>query len=86
MKLKIKPRLVLLSRIPVIIISSVVTLITYLEAKKLNEVQVELSRKEMMRMKRVELKAYLEIAKTALTPLMQEDQPQSEAIVNRFKI
>ncbi|WP_125717760.1 methyl-accepting chemotaxis protein [Pseudoalteromonas rubra] len=80
MKLKIKSRLILLSLIPVIIISSVVTLITYLEAKKLNEVQVELSRKEMMRMKRVELKAYLEIAKTALTPLMQGDHPQSEAI------
>ncbi|WP_249331614.1 cache domain-containing protein [Pseudoalteromonas rubra] len=80
MKLKIKSRLILLSLIPVIIISSVVTLITYLEAKKLNEVQVDLSRKEMMRMKRVELKAYLEIAKSALTPLLQGDHPQSDAI------
>ncbi|WP_237113869.1 cache domain-containing protein [Pseudoalteromonas rubra] len=80
MKLKIKSRLILLSLIPVIIISSVVTLITYLEAKKLNEVQVDLSRKEMMRMKRVELKAYLEIAKTVLTPLIQGDHAESEAI------
>ena len=53
MKLKIKSRLILLSLIPVIIISSVVITLTYVEAKKLSESQEELSRKEMMRMKRV---------------------------------
>ncbi|WP_440055788.1 methyl-accepting chemotaxis protein [Pseudoalteromonas sp. T1lg65] len=80
MKLKIKSRLILLSLIPVIIISSVVVTLTYVEAKKLSEAQEELSRKEMMRMKRDELKAYLQIANSVITPLRNANKPESEVI------
>ncbi|NOU50465.1 chemotaxis protein [Pseudoalteromonas sp. JBTF-M23] len=80
MKLKIKSRLILLSLIPVIIISSVVITLTYVEAKKLSEAQEELSKKEMMRMKRAELKAYLEIAQSMLFDLKRSNSPESEVI------
>ncbi|WP_240503692.1 MULTISPECIES: cache domain-containing protein [Pseudoalteromonas] len=80
MKLTIKSRLILLSLIPIIIISSVVITLTYSEATMLSEAQEALSRKEMMRMKRDELKAYLEIAQSVIKPIQNEGRPLEDVI------
>ncbi|WP_105170117.1 methyl-accepting chemotaxis protein [Pseudoalteromonas sp. T1lg23B] len=80
MKLKIKSRLILLSLLPIIIIASVVITLTYSEATKLSDAQEALSRKEMMRMKRDELKAYLEIAQSVIMPIQNEGRPQEDVI------
>ncbi|MCF6436934.1 methyl-accepting chemotaxis protein [Pseudoalteromonas sp. MMG022] len=84
MKLTIKSRLILLSLIPIIIISSVVITLTYSEATMLSEAQEALSRKEMMRMKRDELKAYLEIAQSVIKPIQNEGRPL-EDVINLLK-
>ncbi|MDN3682943.1 methyl-accepting chemotaxis protein [Vibrio tapetis subsp. quintayensis] len=79
MNLTIRNRLYVLSIAPLIIISLSLMLLTYFETNKLTDNQMALARDNMMEMKRDELKAFLEIAKTALKPITDANGSLEEA-------
>ncbi len=79
MNLTIRNRLYVLSIVPLIIISLSLMLLTYYETNKLTDNQMALARDNMMEMKRDELRAFLEIAKTALEPISDANGSLEEA-------
>ncbi|ELR66743.1 Methyl-accepting chemotaxis protein [Photobacterium marinum] len=80
MSLTIRNRLYVLSIVPLLVVALGMMFFTYSESHKLNQEQMNTTRSSMMEMKRAELKSYMQIAESALKPLMQSNAPLGEAL------
>ncbi|USD43331.1 cache domain-containing protein [Vibrio sp. SCSIO 43135] len=80
MGLSIRKRLYVLSLIPLLVITSGMMWFTYMKTTSFNESQVELTRSNMMNMKKEELKNYMQMARSAIEPLLQRGATIEEAL------
>ncbi len=80
MNLTIRSRLYILSIVPVLLIAASLMFMNFTQSTNLNEQQMASTHKFMMAMKRAELKSYLEIAETALTPLKNSNASLEQAL------
>ncbi|EHS1182073.1 cache domain-containing protein [Vibrio vulnificus] len=80
MNLTIRKRLYILSIVPVLTIALGMMWFTYLKTTSYNDQQVEITRDNMMRMKKEELKNYLQMAKSAVQPLLDRNASLEEAL------
>lgn len=74
MTLTIKNRLYILSFIPLLLMAIGMMSVTYMKSTELTAQQVESTRSNMMAMKEKELKAYLQMAYSAISPFLTEAQ------------
>ncbi|MDD9175344.1 methyl-accepting chemotaxis protein [Aliivibrio finisterrensis] len=80
MNLSIKARLYLLAILPIVLTSLLIMAMTYKEARALNQAQVDMTRSQMMQMKRVELKSYLDIVSSELKHFAEQDKTKEEVL------
>ncbi|MFG0607319.1 methyl-accepting chemotaxis protein [Vibrio mimicus] len=80
MSLTIRQRLYILSLVPLLIIALSMMYFTFSETRLLSQEQMRNTREAMMEMKQAELKSYLQIADTALTPLKTRQASLDEAL------
>ncbi|WP_394246658.1 methyl-accepting chemotaxis protein [Vibrio profundi] len=80
MSLTIRKRLYILSIVPLLLIAISMMSLISIELNKLNEQQIQTTRESMMDMKKAELKSYIDIAKTALSPVIAANGTREEAI------
>ncbi|EHA1123761.1 HAMP domain-containing protein [Vibrio navarrensis] len=80
MSLTIRKRLYILSIVPVVTIALGMMWFTYLKTVAFNEQQFSVTHKNMMRMKQEELKNYIQMAESAIQPLLKKNAPLSEAL------
>ncbi|RYU53652.1 methyl-accepting chemotaxis protein [Aliivibrio finisterrensis] len=80
MNLSIKARLYLLAILPIVLTSLLIMAMTYKEARSLNQAQVDMTRSQMMQMKRVELKSYLDIVSSELKHFAEQDKTKEEVL------
>lgn len=80
MNLTIRSRLYILSIVPVLLIAASLMFMNFTQSTNLNEQQMASTHQAMMAMKRAELKSYLEIAETALTPLKNNNASLEQAL------
>ncbi|MDK2601255.1 methyl-accepting chemotaxis protein [Vibrio vulnificus] len=80
MNLTIRKRLYILSIVPVLTIALGMMWFTYLKTTAFNEQQIEITRDNMMRMKQEELKNYIQMAKSAVQPLLKRRATLEEAL------
>lgn len=80
MNLTIRARLYILSIVPLLLITASMMLVSFTQSKSLNEQQMASSHQYMMAMKQFELKSYLQIADTALTPLKNSGATLEQAL------
>jgi methyl-accepting chemotaxis protein len=79
MSLTIKSRLYILALVPLLVIALGMLGVTYLKTQELNEHQVEVTRTNMMNMKKEELKNYIQMAKSAVQPFLDRGASLEEA-------
>ena len=53
---------------------------TYLQTTAYNEHEIEQTRSQMMEMKKAELKNYVQMARSAVEPLLAQNAPLEEAL------
>ncbi|MBE4578450.1 chemotaxis protein [Vibrio navarrensis] len=80
MNLTIRKRLYILSIVPVVTIALGMMWFTYLKTVAFNEQQFSVTHENMMRMKQEELKNYIQMAESAIQPLLKKNAPLSEAL------
>ncbi|MCG9554675.1 methyl-accepting chemotaxis protein [Vibrio sp. Isolate31] len=80
MTLTIKNRLYILSFIPLLLMAISMMSVTYMKSTELTAEQVESTRSNMMAMKEKELKAYLQMAKSSITPFLENGSTLKEAL------
>ncbi|WP_167512784.1 methyl-accepting chemotaxis protein [Aliivibrio finisterrensis] len=80
MNLSIKARLYLLAILPIVLTSLLIMAMTYKEASALNQAQMDMTRSQMMQMKRVELKSYLDIVSSELKHFAEQDKTKEEVL------
>ncbi|MDA7747400.1 methyl-accepting chemotaxis protein [Psychromonas sp.] len=80
MNLSIRQRLMALTILPILLLSVSMLWLSYSQSIELNMQQTELAKAEMMVMKKSELKSYIEIALTALTPLRKRNASKEEVL------
>ncbi|WP_394143663.1 methyl-accepting chemotaxis protein [Vibrio atypicus] len=79
MSLTIKSRLYILALVPLLVIALGMLGVTYLKTQELNERQVDVTRTNMMNMKKEELKNYIQMAKSAVQPFLDRGASLEEA-------
>ncbi|EPW3768923.1 methyl-accepting chemotaxis protein [Vibrio fluvialis] len=80
MNLTIRHRLYILSIVPLLIIAISMMYFTFTETQSFSHTQMANTREAMMDMKKAELKAYLQIAESALTPLKNRQATRQDAV------
>jgi methyl-accepting chemotaxis protein len=80
MNLSIKARLYLLAILPIVLTSILIMAMTYKETKALNQAQMDITRTQMMQMKRTELKSYLDIVSSELKYLEKQGKSKEEVL------
>ncbi|EKO3380344.1 cache domain-containing protein [Vibrio fluvialis] len=80
MNLTIRHRLYILSIVPLLIIAISMMYFTFTETQIFSHTQMANTREAMMDMKKAELKAYLQIAESALTPLKNRQATREDAV------
>ncbi|ENU5814288.1 methyl-accepting chemotaxis protein [Vibrio fluvialis] len=80
MNLTIRHRLYILSIVPLLIIAISMMYFTFTETQSFSHTQMANTREAMMDMKKAELKAYLQIAESALTPLKSRQATREDAV------
>ncbi|MEZ9034955.1 methyl-accepting chemotaxis protein [Vibrio cyclitrophicus] len=80
MTLTIKNRLYILSFIPLLLMAIGMMSVTYMKSTELTAQQVESTRSNMMAMKEKELKAYLQMAYSAISPFLDRGATLEEAL------
>ena len=80
MTLTIKNRLYILSFIPLLLMAIGMMSVTYMKSTELTEQQVESTRSNMMAMKEKELKAYLQMAYSSISPFLDRGATLEEAL------
>ncbi|PQJ88529.1 methyl-accepting chemotaxis protein [Aliivibrio sifiae] len=78
MNLSIKVRLYLLAILPIVLTSVLIMAITYKETKALHQAKMDMTRSQMMEMKRTELKSYMEIISSELKHLSENETKESD--------
>ncbi|MFB9216333.1 methyl-accepting chemotaxis protein [Vibrio sinaloensis] len=79
MSLTIKNRLYILALVPLLVIALGMLSFTYMKTTELNNQQIEITRSNMMNMKKAELKNYLQMAKSAIQPFLDKGATLEEA-------
>ena len=79
MTLTIKNRLYILSFIPLLLMAIGMMSVTYMKSTELTAQQVESTRSNMMAMKEKELKAYLQMAYSAISPFLDRGRAISQS-------
>lgn len=72
MSLTIKSRLYILALVPLIVIALGMLSFTYIKTTELNQTQIEVTRENMMNMKKAELKNYVQMAQSAIQPFLDQ--------------
>ncbi|WP_299138678.1 methyl-accepting chemotaxis protein [uncultured Vibrio sp.] len=80
MTLTIKNRLYILSFIPLLLMAIGMMSVTYMKSTELTAQQVESTRSNMMAMKEKELKAYLQMAQSSISPFLDRGATLEEAL------
>lgn len=80
MTLTIKNRLYILSFIPLLLMAIGMMSVTYMKSTELTAQQVESTRSNMMAMKEKELKAYLQMAQSSISPFLERGETLEEAL------
>ncbi|MEZ9397259.1 methyl-accepting chemotaxis protein [Vibrio splendidus] len=80
MTLTIKNRLYILSFIPLLLMAIGMMSVTYIKSTELTAQQVESTRSNMMAMKEKELKAYLQMAYSSISPFLDKGATLEEAL------
>ncbi|MEZ9246142.1 methyl-accepting chemotaxis protein [Vibrio lentus] len=80
MTLTIKNRLYILSFIPLLLMAIGMMSVTYMKSTELTAQQVESTRSNMMAMKEKELKAYLQMAYSSISPFLDKGATMEEAL------
>ncbi|MCQ8866942.1 methyl-accepting chemotaxis protein [Vibrio splendidus] len=80
MTLTIKNRLYILSFIPLLLMAIGMMSVTYMKSTELTAQQVESTRSNMMAMKEKELKAYLKMAYSSISPFLDKGATLEEAL------
>ncbi|TKG01639.1 methyl-accepting chemotaxis protein [Vibrio sp. F13] len=80
MTLTIKNRLYILSFIPLLLMAIGMMSVTYMKSTELTAQQVESTRNNMMAMKEKELKAYLQMAQSSISPFLERGATLEEAL------
>ncbi|ENM5786376.1 methyl-accepting chemotaxis protein [Vibrio metoecus] len=80
MSLTIRQRLYILSLVPLLTIAVSMMYFSFSETRQLSQEQMHNTREAMMEMKQAELKSYLQIADTSLTPLKARQASLEEAL------
>ncbi|MDF5512415.1 cache domain-containing protein, partial [Vibrio parahaemolyticus] len=80
MNLTIRKRLYILSIIPILTMAIGMMWFTYLQTTAYNEHEIEQTRSQMMEMKKAELKSYVQMARSAVEPLLAQNAPLEEAL------
>ncbi|MEZ8737702.1 MULTISPECIES: methyl-accepting chemotaxis protein [unclassified Vibrio] len=80
MTLTIKNRLYILSFIPLLLMAIGMMSVTYMKSTELTAQQVESTRSNMMAMKEKELKAYLQMAYSSISPFLERGATLEEAL------
>jgi methyl-accepting chemotaxis protein len=80
MSLTIKSRLYILALVPLLVIALGMLGFTYVKTNQLNQEQVEITRANMMNMKKAELKNYIQMAKSAITPFLERGDTLEQAL------
>ncbi|MGF1850279.1 methyl-accepting chemotaxis protein [Vibrio satsumensis] len=80
MTLTIKNRLYILSFIPLLLMAIGMMSVTYMKSTELTAQQVESTRNNMMAMKEKELKAYLQMAQSSISPFLERGAALEEAL------
>jgi len=80
MSLTIRSRLYILALVPLLVIALGMLSFTYMKTSELNEQQIEVARSNMMNMKKAELKNYIQMAKSAITPFLERGASLEEAL------
>ncbi|MGR5001001.1 methyl-accepting chemotaxis protein [Vibrio celticus] len=80
MTLTIKNRLYILSFIPLLLMAIGMMSVTYMKSNELTAQQVESTRSNMMAMKEKELKAYLQMAYSSISPFLDRGATLEEAL------
>ncbi|MBL4243224.1 cache domain-containing protein [Vibrio fluvialis] len=80
MNLTIRHRLYILSIVPLLVIAISMMYFTFTETQSFSHTQMANTREAMMDMKKAELKAYLQIAESALTPLKNRQATREDAV------
>ncbi|MDN3612209.1 methyl-accepting chemotaxis protein [Vibrio ostreicida] len=79
MNLTIRSRLYILSLVPLLVIALGTLGVTYIKTMEFNQRQVELTRSNMMDMKKAELKNYVQMARSAIAPFLAKGASLDEA-------
>ncbi|MGD8112805.1 methyl-accepting chemotaxis protein [Vibrio sp. TRT 21S02] len=80
MSLTIRTRLYVLSLVPLLVIALGMLTFTYMKTTELNDQQIEVTRSNMMNMKKAELKNYIQMAKSAVQPFLDRGATLEEAL------
>ncbi|MDG2933080.1 cache domain-containing protein, partial [Vibrio parahaemolyticus] len=80
MNLTIRKRLYILSIIPILTMAIGMMWFTYVQTTAYNEHEIEQTRSRMMEMKKAELKSYVQMARSAVEPLLAQNAPLEEAL------
>ncbi|MBU2896642.1 methyl-accepting chemotaxis protein [Vibrio hepatarius] len=79
MSLTIRSRLYILALVPLLIIALGMLGFTYVKTNELNAQQIDVARSNMMHMKKEELKHYLQMAQSAIQPLLDSGASLEDA-------
>ncbi|NIY84143.1 methyl-accepting chemotaxis protein [Vibrio hepatarius] len=80
MSLSIKNRLYVLALIPLLVITIGMLSVTYVKTNDLNREQAEITRQNMMDIKKTELKQFLQLATSSVEPLLKQGAPREDAL------
>ncbi|MEF1291844.1 chemotaxis protein, partial [Vibrio sp. M260118] len=80
MSLTIRSRLYILALVPLLVIAIGMLSFTYMKTTELNEQQIKVTHTNMTNMKKAELKNYIQMAKSALEPLLARGASLEEAL------
>ncbi|MCZ4293583.1 methyl-accepting chemotaxis protein [Vibrio sinaloensis] len=79
MSLTIRSRLYILALVPLLVIALGMLSFTYMKTTELNEQQIEVTRANLMNLKKAELRNYLQMAKSAIEPFLEKGASLEEA-------
>ncbi|KJY82154.1 chemotaxis protein [Vibrio galatheae] len=80
MSLTIRSRLYILALVPLLIIAIGMLSFTYMKTTELNNQQLEVTRANLINMKKAELKNYLQMAQSSIQPFLDKGADISEAL------
>ncbi|AUI87546.1 chemotaxis protein [Vibrio azureus] len=80
MNITIKQRLYILSIVPILMMATGMMWFTYLQTTAYSDKEIASIRYQIMEMKKAELKSYVQIAQSSITPLLNRNAPLEEAL------